>query len=46
MRRYLSQLALVVGKNLLLRWRNPGLLCLELFWPILIFGLLGVIRQV
>ena len=45
MRRYLGQLLLVLGKNILLRWRNPVLLCLELAWPILIFSLLGIIRQ-
>ncbi|KAK2161491.1 hypothetical protein LSH36_115g00024, partial [Paralvinella palmiformis] len=41
---FFQQLRLILWKNVIFRKRNPGLLFLELIWPILIFVTLAFIR--
>ncbi|XP_076450764.1 uncharacterized protein LOC143286815 isoform X2 [Babylonia areolata] len=40
----LQQFRLLLGKNLLLRWRHPGVLLLEVVWPVLIIAIVALIR--
>ncbi|CAL1527412.1 unnamed protein product [Lymnaea stagnalis] len=40
-----SQLFLLLWKNVLLRVRYPGVLVLEILWPILVIGIVSVMRS-
>ncbi|XP_059170726.1 uncharacterized protein LOC131952182 [Physella acuta] len=41
----LSQIFLLLWKNILLRYRHPSILLLELVWPVALVGLLSLMRE-